>query len=419
MPSARFVLPAHRTSHRATRRATHRATLAFLGSAAAALGVLAPVSPVAVAPAAADETPYVVSVGDSYISGEAGRWAGSSNADSDRADALGAGAYLDAGSSESIERCHRSSSAEIHIGTAPSLNLACSGAETSTSTGDRFKPGLDFYEGSEGQGQALALQEFASTHDVGMVVVSIGGNDVGFADVVQTCVLDFLYSPGWAKDYCHDDNSVEQAFSASHLAQVRADVAAGLTNIATAMRTAGYSDDEWTLLLQTYPSPIPRAGGFRYSQSGYTRQDTGGCGFWNADADWANDTALPAINSTVLGGLADSGLTNTAVLDLAHTFDGRRLCESGVGLYEEVGLASWTSPGAVDRTEWVNQIRTVSTIGSSSPYYVQESLHPNYWGQLAVRSCVRQAWNGGTPVGGTCTRTGTGLTAGEPVMALR
>ena len=70
--------------------------------------------------------------------------------------------------------------------------------------------------------------------------------------------------------------------------------------------------------------------------------------------------------------------------------------EHGVGLYEEVGLSSWTQSGAVDKTEWVNQIRTVTTAGSS-PYYIQESLHPNYWGQLAIRSCVRQAYNGGTP----------------------
>ena len=47
----------------------------------------------------------------------------------------------------------------------------------------------------------------------------------------------------------------------------------------------------------------------------------------------------------------------------------------------------------------VNQIRTVSTCCSSSPYYVQESLHPNYWAQLATRSCVRQAWNGGSTRG--------------------
>ena len=110
-------------------------------------------------------------------------------------------------------------------------------------------------------------------------------------------------------------------------------------------------------------------------------------------------------------------MSNIKILDLASAFNGRRLCESGVGLYEEQGLASWTSPGAVDKTEWVNQIRTVSTAGSN--YYIQESLHPNYWGQKALRSCVRQAYNAGTPRGGTCVRAGNGLNSlGEPVMAL-
>ena len=55
-------------------------------------------------------TPWVVTVGDSYISGEAGRWAGSSNASSPYADALGPTAYFDNGSSETINRCHRSRS---------------------------------------------------------------------------------------------------------------------------------------------------------------------------------------------------------------------------------------------------------------------------------------------------------------------
>lgn len=89
-----------------------------------------------------------------------------------------------------------------------------------------------------------------------------------------------------------------------------------------------------------------------------------------------------------------------------------------MGLYEEKGLTSWTQTGAVDKTEWVNQIRTVSTCCSGSPYYVQESLHPNYWAQLATRSCVRQAYNGGTPRGGRCAISGTGLLNGEPRMSL-
>ena len=104
-------------------------------------------------------------------------------------------------------------------------------------------------------------------------------------------------------------------------------------------------------------------------------------------------------------------------LNLASAFNGRRLCENTVGLYEEKGLSSWTQAGAVDQTEWINQIRTVTTAGSS-PYYIQESLHPNYWAQMALRSCVRQAWNAGTPRSGACTISGIGLVNGEPRMAL-
>ena len=90
-----------------------------------------------------------------------------------------------------------------------------------------------------------------------------------------------------------------------------------------------------------------------------------------------------------------------------------------MGLIEERGLAGWWSSGAVNQTEWINQIRTVSTCCGSN-YYIQESLHPNYWGQKALRNCVRQAYNGGTPRGGTCVRGANGLNAsGEPFMALQ
>ncbi|KQV75078.1 hypothetical protein ASC61_08725 [Aeromicrobium sp. Root344] len=382
---------------------------------------------VVAAPAHADGpgsgTPYVVSVGDSYISGEAGRWAGSSNDSSARSDAGGGTAYFDNASNtaEQINRCHRSKSAEIYIGGGvQGLNLACSGAKTATSDGSDFKPGLDFYDNGAGkQGQALMLQQFAATHNVRMVAVSIGGNDFNFASVVQSCVTDFLTSPSWWKDYCKDDSSVVANFTTSNVSLVKTRIANAYANVRTAMRNAGYADSSWTLLVQNYPSPVPNGSGFRYSESGYTRQNTGGCGFWNADADWANNTALPTINSTVTGAISQAGITNARTLNLSSTFNGRRLCEGGVGLYEEVGLANWTAPTAVDRTEWVNQIRTVTTAGSS-PYYIQESLHPNYWGQLATRSCVRQAYNAGAPRSGSCVRTGTGLTsAGEPRMTLQ
>jgi hypothetical protein len=376
------------------------------------------------APAHADGpgvgTPWVVSVGDSYISGEAGRWAGNSNASESYVDALGSTAYYDnaTNTGEQITRCHRSKAAEVYIGGGvSSLNLACSGARTSTFTDSsgNFKPGLDFYNSGGNQGQALMLQGFAASHNVKMVAVSIGGNDFNFASIVQSCVTDFLTSPTWWKNYCNDDSSVTSNLTAANVAAVCARIATAYQNIRTAMRNAGYADNAWTLMVQNYESPIPNGSAFRYSESGYTRQSTGGCGFWNNDANWANGTALPTIDNAVFGAAADSGLSNVRTLNLAGAFNGHRLCENTDNLVE-ANYSSWRATGAVDKSEWIDQIRTVST--ATSDYYIQESLHPNYWGELAVRSCLRQAWNGGTPRSGTCTTSGTGLLDGEPRMAL-
>ncbi|MCW2953748.1 MAG: hypothetical protein JWQ48_2918 [Conexibacter sp.] len=366
--------------------------------------------------------PWVATLGDSYISGEAGRWAGNTNNSSSATDALGATAYYDnAGhTAEQIARCHRSRSAEAYLGGGVNgIDLACSGAQTSTFTDSsgNFKPGLDFYDSGGNQGQALMLQNYAATHNVKLVSISIGGNNFNFASIIQSCLTDWLTSPSWWPNYCNDDSSVTSNFTAANVSTQTTAIRNAILNVHQAMVNAGYSDAQYAIAVQDYESPLPNGSGFRYGESGYTRQDTGGCGFWNADANWANGTALPTIDGAVHSAASATGLSNVKQLYLGSAFNGRRLCENTVGLLEERGVGSWTNAGAVDRTEWIEQIRTVSTIGSD--YYIQESLHPNYWGQLALRSCLRQAYNGGTPRGGTCTRTGTGLTAaGEPVMTL-
>ncbi len=381
---------------------------------------------VAATPAHADGpgsgAPWVVTLGDSYISGEAGRWAGNSNNGEAGIDALGDAAYYDnAGhTAEQIARCHRSQSAEAYLGGGVNgYDLACSGAMTATYTESdgRFKPGLDFYSDGANQGQALMLQNFAATHNVRMVAVSIGGNDFDFSSIVQSCVEDFLLSPSWAPDYCADDASVTAEFTPSNVATQTAAIARSLRNVRQAMANAGYADSAYTILVQDYPSPIPNGSGFRYAETGYTRQSVAGCGFWDDDANWANSTALPTIDKAVADGVTASGLSNTVTMRLSSVFNSRRLCENTVGLLEEKGLTSWTQAGAVDKTEWINMIRTVTTIGSD--FYVQESLHPNHWGQLALRDCLRQAYNGGVPRGGRCTIAGTGTDAqGEPRMSL-
>jgi hypothetical protein len=404
----------------ASRRAPMLACAILLAAAATALALAVLASP-ARADGPGTGSPWTVSVGDSYISGEAGRWAGSTNESSSWVDALGSTAYDDnaAGNAELIAHCHRSKSAEVYIGSGVSgMNLACSGAKTySFSEGETWKPGLDFYSSGSKEGQALMLQHFAAAHNVKLVAVSIGGNNFNFAGIVQDCVEDFLFSPSWWPDYCDDDSSVTSNFTSSNVTRVKGEITTAIKNVAQAMTNAGYSSSQYTILVQDYPSPIPLGSGFRYSQSGYTRQSTGGCGFWNADANYANEKMLPTIDSAVFAAAAAAGLGNVKTMELSSAFNGRRLCEKGVGLLEEVGLSSWKQAGAVDKTEWINEIRTISTV--FGPYEVQESIHPNYWGQLALRNCLTQAYNGGTPKGGTCTISASGLnSAGEPNMSL-
>ena len=257
-------------------------------------------------PAAADGpgvgTPTVVTLGDSAISGEAGRWAGNTNMAAWRVDALGSTAYWDTPTGESIPGCHRSKAAQAHIGGGvASLNLACSGARTSTGgtgSGENFKPGIDFYTGPKGVGQALALQEYAKTHNVKTVVVMIGANNYGFAAIVERCVTNWVTSPSWWKNYCSDDSDMTSRFTATRQATETANVRGALERVAQAMTNAGYASSQYSILAQTYWSPIPRGPQIRYPESGWTRQSVGGCGAWNRDLNWANDTVVEAMNST-------------------------------------------------------------------------------------------------------------------------
>jgi hypothetical protein len=400
---------------RARRARTLAAAVVVIGGAIGA--------PIARADGPGSGTPTVVSVGDSYISGEAGRWAGNASSES-YVDALGSTAYYDnaSGTAETIHGCHRSKSNEtvIAVGTQ-GKDLACSGATTATqpySSGSDFKPGLDFYDDGNGhQGQAKLLQAYAATHNVTLVTISIGGNDYNFAGIVTDCVADFLDSPSWWPNYCNDDRTVTSEMTASSVSAKTAAIENAILNVNTAMRNAGYASSQFSILVQDYPSPIPNSSGFRYAQSGFTRQTTGGCGFWNADANYANGTLLPTIDNSVMNAATQASLPNLKTLELRAAFNGRRLCENTVDRVDHTAYSSWSAPGALDHIEWFQGIRTVTTAGSD--YYIQEDLHPDYLAQLALRSCIRQAYNGGAPRGGTCALSGTGTDSyGDPQMTL-
>lgn len=348
--------------------------------------------------------PAVVSLGDSYISGEGGRWAGNNRdglAYLRMAD-TGADAYFPPGqSSEQIAGCHRSRSAEIGIfnGQGPGIseNLACSGATTSTVDADPFKPGIDFYDRAGHLGQALMLEDYARTHDVRMVVLSIGGNDFKFSSVIKTCLADFLASTIFKRFYCHSESSVLNQVALPTVAQRMGDIYRAMRNVGEALSLDGYPRSHWKLVIQLYPAPLPAGADIRYSESGYGRQVTGGCGVWNSDVDWARGTFLGTVNQAVLraGHEVESQLgpasDNLIYLQTDPTFSHHELCAKNL----EQLTRPYTTPGTAKVAEWFTQIRTVTTLGSHilSPYEIQEGLHPDYWGQLAMRNCLRQLWN--------------------------
>ena len=386
--------------------------------------------------------PWVISLGDSFISGEGGRWAGNTNSPRFAND-VGDQSYWDVAGGELIPFCHRSASALIHIGVAKSYNLACSGAITATQMlpghviGDAelFKPGVDDNILPSGAGQTYNLRSFAQGKDIRMIALSIGGNDFKFSKIVTKCVTSYIFM---VIEPCKDDDEVEEWLSDESQTRVVNNIAGSMKNIIRAMRDTNHSDSSWFLVSQLYPIPVATAANMRYDLN---RQTRGGCGFKDEDLTWAIGTAVPLINNAVkraaelvrrslawdteFAGYRDLNIVH---MDATDAFAGRELCNKNVKrLASHVGIPGvnpdwggpnhWTEPGAVDRSEWVQEINALPA-GSVEK---DESFHPNYWGQLALRNCYRQLYESvespQSAVGGWCDRSGNGLNAwGEPNM---
>jgi len=382
------------------------------------------------------DVPWVVSVGDSFISGEGGRWAGNTDflpnfrSETD----TGERAYYDHVDGETIPECHRSHSALIHIGTARSMNFACSGAITTSAYDDTYwKPGIDRVErpdvdlGEFGPavGQAELLKRFAEDHEVKMVVLSIGGNNFYFSDIVTTCAKAYLFSRAGNPNLCSASPRLAGYISEDWQDRVRAEIKTAILEVIWAMRDAGYEDDKWTLVQHLYPRPIATSDLMRYPESRLPilnyRQTRGGCGMWDADANWAVRTVLRTVNETAQEAAREALALRPAArivqMETSDAFKGHELCNKYVyrlnswNREDAKGVNHWRHPDAADRSEWMKEI-DVSNISAATK---NESFHPGFWGQLALRNCLRQLWNQGSiTTGGRCTATSGVNARGEP-----
>ncbi len=320
-----------------------------------------------------------VALGDSYISGEAGRWEGNSldnrgdRAGTDRAFVKRQGGYYDTSrvylEGTDSDGCHRADVADVHsagaagLGVDVTVNLACSGAVARNLW--RAASGGTWQKGWAPQADQLA--QVAATHDVELVVISAGGNDIGFSDIIIACTEDWFTSPSWWENHCHDD---EQPKVDARLPQAMADVATAIDEVRAVLDAAG--DTSYRIVLRSYASPIPRGSEIRYGESGWSRWDAGGCPFWNEDADWARDQLVPQLASELAQVAATKGVD---FLDQQDLLQGREVCA-------RTASHSDGSPTSVDQ-EWVRWLNTGYGQGDA-----QESLHPNAFGQQAAGACI-------------------------------
>lgn len=320
-------------------------------------------------------TTAIVSMGDSFISGEAGRWQGNSldwwgtRAGTDRAArcywwGCEYNAHLVYGSSYD-NGCDRSDVAPIKsasISVTEKINIACSGAKTENIW--RASQGGVSFKGEAPQADQLA--SVAAAKNVKLIVLTITANDLGFSDHVIDCTAVWFAGapPCWPQ---------EQSEMQAAMPGAQAGLRKAINEIRAVMSGAGYTSSQYRLLLAGYASPIPHGYNMRYPEWSWDRWNLGGCPFWDADANWAKNWATPFIVDNMKTIAAEKGVQ---FLDLRSSLDTREVCHKSSYLVDS------SHPVSSSQSEWVRWLNTGCCQGDA-----QESLHPNAFGQKAIGKC--------------------------------
>lgn len=375
---------------------------------------------------------WVVGLGDSFMSGEGAAWMGKNYTN----DSLGQWTAIAYGSS--LEQtfpgdyaglpggmCHRSASAAVFAGGSATTgkNIACSGARTYSMVNSDgvYKPGIDF---DNANGQAAQLQQFATAvtqngDTLPVVMVSIGGNDAGFADVVAYCAQQFVIPLASACWKSADDPTSPVGAALASLPTVRDNVTKAFTNIKTAMDAAGRPTDSYTISYQLPPMIVPSPpdlwsplGG----DHGWGRQDYGGCPFSDGDLTFFQQTLLPQLSNAMLDGLkqAQQGpLAGVKVTAIAPSFTAHELCtkynppkDNGPQVNTTLPQfdqfagqgGAWVAPVIInciarspDPACAAKRYPTIMTsVSGSVADAATLAVHPNYWGQRALAACHDQ-----------------------------
>lgn len=285
----------------------------------------------------------LLGMGDSYISGE-GEFQYVSGTDTD------------------INKCHLSKLAYPYLlgglYTDSYQSVACSGAVTDDiSNNDKGYNGqegsLNSYDKEELLGEFkvgyLVQQEFAQTYKPETILLSIGGNDVGFSDIIKSCVAGLTDQANCYATY--DDR----------LALLKS------------------VDASFDKLVKTYTTVRDSSPSSRIYVVGYPQivKPDGNCAD-NVHLN-ATETEFSAQLIAALDGVVEQAAAKAGVfyVDTQQAFDGYRLCEGKPGAIAVNGLTAGNDSGLV-----------IPILNKQATFIGKESYHPTTLGHQLLESTI-------------------------------
>jgi hypothetical protein len=153
-------------------------------------------------------------------------------------------------------------------------------------------------------------------------------------------------------------------------------VAKAIGEIRAVMQAAGYRQWNYRIVLQSYPSPVPRASENRYPEAGLARTLTGGCPFYDRDLNQARDRIVPLLDTNLQ---AIATVTGVQFLSLRDTLQGREVCANASKLVDNA------NPPSPVTSEWARAIGVNPILQGRG---IDEEAHPNAYAQKALGRCV-------------------------------
>lgn len=284
--------------------------------------------------------PAVVTMGDSTLAGEGG------------------GNYLPGTDGANGNWCHRSPAAPVHQLRLPPnvarFNLACAGAKARLVG---LEPSPRHPEGS----QARQLAEIVENHRVTDIIVQVGANDdPNFIGVLNKCVGAWVArTPGGCAAQLREQWP-------ERVERMEPEVVSALEDIRLVMARAGYRRGNYSLVLQSYASPVgPGVPA--------PLQDLSGCPLLGSDIRWVRSTAVPQLSEGLREAAEQVG---ARFLDLSRAGYGHEACTGGR-----------TAP----QTEWFRRLTVdweALKYEARAPHAMSESFHPNATGYSQFARCL-------------------------------